>query len=119
MKVILLVENSPYVSKYAKKGIEDILNVNAELVTEGSEAIEMINNGLKYAVLITDLSLKEGGYNILKFSKEKNPDIPTIVYSAYDLSKYPNSFRYCDKYVGKGRTESAETLIDAIKTYLK
>jgi len=108
-KTILLIEDNKILRKYNAKFLE---NEGYIVFTEfnGADAIEKIESGLEYNLLITDMSLNSSridsaisnelqfdGGDIIETSKKLHPNIPILVITGYN-KKHP----YATKTLIKG-----------------
>ncbi len=69
----------------------------------GLEAVEMIEGGLQYAAIVSDLQLLgplDGG-DVLRRSRELNPSIPRVSFSSY-AKQLPDATHYADATERRG-----------------
>jgi len=92
---ILIVEDECFGESFKKIFEEE--NYFVILYKNGLEAIDQIENGLIYELAIIDLSLPLiDGEEVIKTSKEINPNIPVLSFSGYS-HKPKNSDRHITK----------------------
>ena len=88
---VLIVEDN---CGHILKNWLDSKEYSVTLCRDGREAVEAIQNGLEYQIALIDLSLPKevmkpdicfyDGADVIRISKEKNPDVPVICSSGYD-----------------------------------
>ena len=83
-KKILIVEDEPFLLKtVANRLIEDGFIIDS--ATDGNEALERIKAG-DYSLMLLDILMPgKDGISVLKYIKENNLSVPTIVFT--NLSK--------------------------------
>jgi len=110
-KSILIVEDEEYVEVWERMLKRE--GFNPIIYSSGLEAVESIENGLKYSLALVDLSLPRiSGEDIIALSKKLNPNVPVISISGY--AKDPSSsINHIIKPVGN------KELIDIIKGILE
>lgn len=88
---------------------------------DGKKAIKSIESGLKYDLLISNLSLQDiGGEEVIKTSKKVNPGVPVISISGDTLERYESRKGckvYSDEHILKPVTEDDE-LLGPVRSYL-
>ncbi|MFA6958212.1 MAG: sigma-54 dependent transcriptional regulator [Thermoanaerobaculia bacterium] len=83
MKSVLIVEDK---DSLAKMLLETMCaeGLDAEWIASGAEAIRRIRKGARFAAIVTDLRLPgASGAEVLRESKEADPDCPVIVMTGY------------------------------------
>lgn len=89
---ILYVDDACF-SNSIEKFIEDVGEYIVVRVFSGNEAIDLIENNLKYNLALIDLSLPDvDGCYLIKYSKKINPKIPVLSISGYDFMPNGSNF---------------------------
>ena len=83
MKRLLIVEDKESLALMLKETVESE-GLEADLASNGSDAMRRLAEGRRYLAVITDLRLPgAGGIDVLKQAKESDPECPVIVMTAY------------------------------------
>ncbi|MGH9459275.1 MAG: sigma-54-dependent transcriptional regulator [Thermoanaerobaculia bacterium] len=79
----LLVEDKESLAKMLSEALE-LDGVAVEWCATGTEAVQKLASGRRYAVVLTDLRLPgASGIDVLRNAREHDPDAPVIVMTAY------------------------------------
>lgn len=96
--------------------ISELLEYSGFLVIScesGREALQEIESGLRYDLALVDLALPDiDGWDVIRASKRRNPRVPVLVRSAYDVIGHGPA----DGVLPKGR--GIEELVAGINKYL-
>jgi DNA-binding response OmpR family regulator len=85
-KNILVAEDDRNIAKLIKEIIERKGN-SAAVAIDGEQAFQLYSS-IKFDLIITDLKMpKIDGMNLVKMVREKNPNIPIIIITAYGSEK--------------------------------
>jgi len=117
-KNLLVVDDNDLQIKSIQKLIEN-QNIIIKTVENEEEAKHEIDSK-SYDALILDLELREGsGTNICRHLKEKNPEVPVIIYTGKDLSleQEIEIKKYADSIIIK-TANSDERLLDEVTLFL-
>jgi DNA-binding NtrC family response regulator len=80
-KKILIVDDEEIIREFLSEVLQDEYNVST--VTDGDEAIELLNV-TSFDLVITDLKMERvQGEEVVKFALDNNPDSKVIVISGY------------------------------------
>ncbi|MBI4021717.1 MAG: response regulator [Candidatus Aenigmarchaeota archaeon] len=94
----------------------EFLEEQGYLVTwyrRGKDAIDAIDEGLRYDLALVDLSLPDiGGDQVIATSKQKNPSIPV-----FSLSAYKHKALQADRHLKKPIL--GQDILDAIEPYIQ
>src|SRR5438309_1382766 len=83
MKRLLIVEDKESLALMLKETVESE-GLEADLASNGSDAVRRLAGGQRYLVIVTDLRLPGAdGIAVLKQAKESDPDCPVIVMTAF------------------------------------
>jgi DNA-binding NtrC family response regulator len=83
MKRLLIVEDKESLALMLKETVESE-GLEADLASNGSDAMRRLAEGRRYLAIVTDLRLPgAGGIDVLKQAKESDPECPVIVMTAY------------------------------------
>jgi signal transduction histidine kinase/DNA-binding response OmpR family regulator/HAMP domain-containing protein len=118
-KNILLVEDNDQQLNAMVELVMDNDAVNATGVRTETEAIRELDKGI-YDALVVDLGLIKGsGYQICKYVKEKNLNIPVIIYTGKELSEAEEDelLKVASTIIIK-TANSGERLLDEISMFL-
>ncbi|HEY0591590.1 MAG TPA: response regulator, partial [Thermoanaerobaculia bacterium] len=83
MDRILLVEDKESLAQMIREALE-LEGVSVDWAADGKAAIRKVTTGSRYALVLTDLRLPGAdGLQVLRTSRELDPDCPVIVMTAY------------------------------------
>lgn len=115
-KRILLIEDNDFLREAYADLISKDLNIVILTNKSGRDAIERLEFDSKFDLIISDFIMPNGnGDEVLKYLKEKEIKIPTILFSNLEIIIGEESFPFPLEFVSK---DSFSTLFEKIKILL-
>lgn len=112
MKHILYVEDEGYISENRKDELE-VNGYSVILCRDGREAVQLIEDGIKYHLALIDLSLPEiTGEEVVRVSKTINPQTPVITTSCYMYGPKGSDKHVKKPVTGKRFIETVNSFFD-------
>ncbi len=125
---ILLVDDEPFVRSAMKRNLRLILGLGQPLAASeaesGNEAIQLITDGPKPDLIISDVGMPNGtGIDLWKFIEEELPELRDriLFHSSFGADKVTNSFRSDQMEAGRllEKPASLNALRNAVLRILK
>ena len=93
MKRLLIVEDKESLALMLKEAVESE-GLEADIASNGSDAMRRLAEGRRYLAVVTDLRLPGAdGIAVLKQAKESDPECPVIVMTAHGSIEVAESSR--------------------------
>lgn len=92
---ILLVEDNVIVRKVVEKSLKSFFNANVKIVESGNEAINLLQFGNNFDLIISDYCMQDGnGADLLNFIYSKKLNIPFALFTTLDEPDLPKTDKH-------------------------
>ena len=110
---LLIVEDNPLIAAAIEKAGER-LNLQADVATDGWDAIERLQNE-EYSTIVIDTDIpRHSGYGVIAYLTEENGDQLDNVVVMTSCDRDALRHRTCESLRVIGRTEQVDDIADAI-----
>jgi len=112
---LLIVEDNPLIAAAIEKAGER-LNLQADVATDGWDAIEKLQNG-EYSAIVIDTEVpRHSGYGVITYLREEVVDHLDNVVLMTSSDREEVRHRTCESLRVIGRTEEIEEIVAAIRS---